>query len=200
MIDYFTLVTDVPAEEIEEMREQMESRVVNPMDVKKRLAREIVGELHGAEAAQQAEESFASTIQRGEIPRQARQVVFRHEDWLEVKKHGLASQRELVWSGNAEERIAQMSAEERAERFPGSVGWSEEELKHCHVVSLALLLVKVGLVESRSQARGLIADGAVDIDGKSCASPVVRIKEGATITVRVGKHRFVRIVDADKQE
>ncbi len=52
MIDYFTLVTAVPGEEIEEIRRQLASRSVNPMEIKKRLAREIVTDIHGAEAAQ----------------------------------------------------------------------------------------------------------------------------------------------------
>ncbi len=67
MIDYFTLVTDVPEEEIEDMRRQLAERSVNPMDVKKRLAREIVGDLHGAEAAKRAEESFARIFQRRDV-------------------------------------------------------------------------------------------------------------------------------------
>jgi tyrosyl-tRNA synthetase len=195
MVDYFTLVTNVPGDEIEEIRGQPASPSVNPMDVKKRLAREIVGELHSAEAARAAEEAFASTIQRGELPEEVREVVFRHEDWLEVKKHGLASQRELVWSGNAEERIAQMSAEERAGLVPWSGAWSEEE--PTHRVSLPLLLVKVGLAESRAGARRLIEAGAVKIDGKRCTGLVVGIKEGSVI--RVG-YRILRIVDADKQD
>ena len=41
---------------------------MNPMEVKKRLAREIVGEMHGPEAAPKAEESFARTFQEGEVP------------------------------------------------------------------------------------------------------------------------------------
>jgi tyrosyl-tRNA synthetase len=195
MLDYFTLVTDVSADEIEDIRQQLASSAVNPMDVKKRLAREIVSDIHGAPAARAAEEAFASTIQRGELPEEVREVVFRHEDWLEVKKHGLASQRELVWSGNAEERIAQMSAEERYELVPLSDGWSEEELRKAHTVSLPLLLVKVGLAESRAGARRLIEAGAVKIDGKRCTDLVVRMKEGSVI--RVG-YRFRRIVDADK--
>jgi tyrosyl-tRNA synthetase len=195
MLDYFTLVTDVSADEIEEIRRQLASSAVNPMDIKKRLAREIVSDIHGAEAAQQAEESFARTIQRGELPEEVREVVFCHDDWLEVMKHGLASQRELVWSGNAEERIAQMSAEERAELVPWSGAWSEEE--PTHRVSLPLLLVKVGLAESRSGARRLIEAGAVKIDDKRCTGLVVGIKEGSVIHVG---YRFLRIVDADKQE
>ena len=51
MMDYFTLVTDVPEAELAEMRGQLAARSVNPMELKLRLAREIVGEYHGVGAA-----------------------------------------------------------------------------------------------------------------------------------------------------
>jgi ribosome-associated protein YbcJ (S4-like RNA binding protein) len=124
-------------------------------------------------------------------------VVFRHEDWLEVKKHALDSQRESVWSGKLKGRMAG-PAEERYELFPWSVGWSEEEWRTAHTVSLPLLLVKMGLADSRAGARRLIEAGAVKIDGKRWAGLVVRVREGDVISV--GSHRFLRIVDADKQE
>jgi tyrosyl-tRNA synthetase len=192
-IDYFILVTDVPSAEIEEMRRQVAAGGVGAMNVKKRLARRI-GELHGAEAAREAEESFASIIQRGELPEEVREVVFRHDDWLEVKKHALDSQRESVWSGKLKERMAG-SAEERYELGPISSGSTEELARVTHTVSLPLLLVKVGLAESRGRARRLIEAGAVKIDGERCTDLVVEIREGSVI--RVG-YRFLRIVDADK--
>ena len=52
---YFELLTDVPDEELAEYRRQMESQSVNPMLLKKRLAREIVQQFHGEAASQQAE-------------------------------------------------------------------------------------------------------------------------------------------------
>ncbi len=60
IVDYFTLVTRVPAEEVEEVRRQLQERSVNPMELKKRLAREIVGQYHSPEAAEEAEERFYS--------------------------------------------------------------------------------------------------------------------------------------------
>lgn len=59
--------------------------------------------------------------------------------------------------------------------------------------SVVNLLIKTGLVPSRSEARRLISQGAVKIDGKKIDSPdfVVTVKSG-TIT-QVGKRRFVRI-------
>ncbi|HUS82514.1 MAG TPA: tyrosine--tRNA ligase [Dehalococcoidia bacterium] len=195
MIDYFTLVTDVPSEGVEEIRRKLAERLVNPMDVKKRLAREIVTDLHGAEAAHKAEESFERTIQRGELPQEAKEVVFRHEDWLEVQRHGLDSQREAFRSGSVKEKMGG-SAEERQELVPISEGPTEALMRITHTVSLPVLLVKVGLADSRSAARRLIDAGAVKIGGEPCTSTVVTIREGETISV--GSHRFVQIVGSDE--
>ena len=46
ILDYFELLTDVPAEELAEFRRHLETNSVNPMELKKRLAKEIVTEFH----------------------------------------------------------------------------------------------------------------------------------------------------------
>jgi len=66
--DYFELVTDVPEEEIVEFKEQLKTRSVNPMSLKKRLAHEIVKQFHGKEAADQAQEHFTQVFQKREMP------------------------------------------------------------------------------------------------------------------------------------
>ncbi|MDH4068003.1 MAG: tyrosine--tRNA ligase, partial [Dehalococcoidia bacterium] len=58
ILDYFELVTDVPEEEIAKFKKQLETHSVNPMDLKKRLAHEIVRQFHGRQAADQAQEHF----------------------------------------------------------------------------------------------------------------------------------------------
>lgn len=68
IMTYFELVTDVPEAELEDMREAMEKARVNPMTLKKRLAKEIIAQLYDASAAEAAEEHFARTVQRKEIP------------------------------------------------------------------------------------------------------------------------------------
>ncbi len=68
VIDYFDYLTDAPSEELEEMRLGMESGSVNPMDLKKRLAREIVAQFHDHAAAREAESHFERTVQRREMP------------------------------------------------------------------------------------------------------------------------------------
>jgi tyrosyl-tRNA synthetase len=68
MMDYFELVTDVPGPDLEEMRQALETRSVNPMEIKKRLAREIVAQFHGSDAARAAEADFGRIVQRKETP------------------------------------------------------------------------------------------------------------------------------------
>lgn len=66
--DYFELVTDVPDEELAEFRKELEQERVNPIMLKKRLAREIVTRLYGHEAADKAEEHFSNVIQKKKAP------------------------------------------------------------------------------------------------------------------------------------
>jgi tyrosyl-tRNA synthetase len=65
--DYFELVTDVPEQEIAEFKEQLKTRSVNPMDLKKRLAHEIVRQFHGKQAADEAQQDFETRRQKREL-------------------------------------------------------------------------------------------------------------------------------------
>ena len=65
---YFELVTDMPEDEINSIRENMQQASTNPMALKKQLAREIITKLYDAHAAEAAEEHFARTVQRKEAP------------------------------------------------------------------------------------------------------------------------------------
>ena len=68
IIDYFELLTDVPDAEIEEFRHLLDGGGVNPMELKKRLARELVVQLYDAKAAAAAEEHFERVVQKKELP------------------------------------------------------------------------------------------------------------------------------------
>ncbi|MDM7999601.1 MAG: tyrosine--tRNA ligase [Dehalococcoidia bacterium] len=65
---YFELLTDVPDEELADMKQQMEEQSVNPMNLKKRLAFDIVTQFHSRDEARKAEERFAREVQRKELP------------------------------------------------------------------------------------------------------------------------------------
>jgi len=68
IITYFEILTDVPGEELAEMRAAMESNSVNPMTLKKRLGKDIVSQFHGPEPASMAEEEFARVFQQRATP------------------------------------------------------------------------------------------------------------------------------------
>ena len=68
ILHYFELVTDVPDEELGEFKQTLENETINPMELKKRLAREIVSQLYNQKAAGKAGEHFAKVFQRGEKP------------------------------------------------------------------------------------------------------------------------------------
>jgi tyrosyl-tRNA synthetase len=73
LMDYFELLTDVPDKELAEFRQQLAAQSVNPMMLKKRLAREIVGQFHSAHAARDAESHFEKVVQSGEAPEKMEQ-------------------------------------------------------------------------------------------------------------------------------
>ena len=66
--DFYTLATNVDPREVERIVAGLADEALNPMEQKKQLARTIVTELHGREAAQAAEEHFERTVQRKEVP------------------------------------------------------------------------------------------------------------------------------------
>ena len=68
MMDYFEVLTDVGDEELSILKQQMATQSVNPMLLKKRLAREIVEQFHGQDAAMTAERAFQEVFQERRLP------------------------------------------------------------------------------------------------------------------------------------
>ncbi|MDR9458945.1 MAG: tyrosine--tRNA ligase [Dehalococcoidia bacterium] len=64
-------------------------------------------------------------------------------------------------------------------------------------IPICSLCVEIGLAKSNSEAKRLLSQGAIHIDGERVHTDTVCIKDGSVI--KVGKRRFVKIVDADKQ-
>jgi tyrosyl-tRNA synthetase len=73
IMDYFALLTDVPDEELEEFRGQLGKQTVNPMVLKKRLARELVTQLYDQKLASQAEAHFTRVHQEREVPEEIKE-------------------------------------------------------------------------------------------------------------------------------
>src|SRR5690349_4512123 len=74
---YYEVVTDVKTEEIARIRQEE-----HPMAAKKRLARRIVEDFHGPDAAKQAEENWAKQFQKEEVPADVETAIIKIEDYL----------------------------------------------------------------------------------------------------------------------
>lgn len=68
IIPYFELTTDLPMDEVKEMEQQLKKGDINPMDLKKKLALEIVKMYDGEDAAEKAQAEFERVVQKGELP------------------------------------------------------------------------------------------------------------------------------------
>lgn len=74
MANWFELCTDVPLDEIKTLVSASTSGDVNPRDVKRRLAKEIVALYHGDEAARAADEYFLQTFSQKMQPVEAEEA------------------------------------------------------------------------------------------------------------------------------
>ncbi len=68
VVKYFELLTDVPDNELDEFKKGLESNTINPMNLKKRLASEIIAQLYDKKAAGEAEAAFSRVFQKKEVP------------------------------------------------------------------------------------------------------------------------------------
>jgi tyrosyl-tRNA synthetase len=65
---YYELLTDVSTSQIEQMKADVASGKQHPMEIKKALARRIVWDFHGEQAAKDADANWAKQFQKDEVP------------------------------------------------------------------------------------------------------------------------------------
>ncbi|KKR47571.1 MAG: Tyrosine-tRNA ligase [Parcubacteria group bacterium GW2011_GWC1_40_13] len=75
IVNYFNLCTYTPQEEIKKIESEMKKGKMNPKDAKMRLAREIVVIYHGEDKAEQAEQNFIKTFQKGGLPEDLEEII-----------------------------------------------------------------------------------------------------------------------------
>jgi tyrosyl-tRNA synthetase len=163
---YFELLTDVPDAELKEMDQELREGRANPMTLKKRLAQEIVAQFWGAEEAQKAQSHFEQVYQRREAPEEVPTVFFTPL----VAPSGEVSGYRCV-----------------------SIGGGEQVVPVNAVTSGAIFAL--GLAPSRSEAKRLVAQGAVEVDGQRVGEDPIAIIFQDGGLVRVGKRGFVRLME-----
>jgi tyrosyl-tRNA synthetase len=135
MVRYYELLTTATSEEIAAVK----SGGLHPMEAKKRLARTLVTEYHGAPAATRAEEYFESKHQRREVPASAQVYRIAEDLWI------------------------------------------------CE------LMKQLEFTPSTSEARRLVSQGAVRVDGRTITDVNFRFVPGEHKVLEVGKRRVARI-------
>jgi tyrosyl-tRNA synthetase len=143
MIKYFTLLTDVPESEIEQLRKDalMPARgSLSPKEWKEKLSFEIVRTYQGEKEAEKAKAEFKRVFESEKAPEEIKEVKIQNRN-----------------------------------------------------INIVDLLVKIGLAPSKSEARRLVKQGGVRVDGRVAKDALehVNLKDG--IIVQVGKRKFARL-------
>uniref|UniRef100_A0A831WXK5 Tyrosine--tRNA ligase n=1 Tax=Thermorudis peleae TaxID=1382356 RepID=A0A831WXK5_9BACT len=138
--DYMRLLTDIPDQEIDSMLAAAQAGTLNPRDIKDRLAFQIVADLHGAEAAERARETFDRLFRRRELPEQMPEIEVPAEGWI------------------------------------------------------VQIMIQAGLASSNNEARRLIAQGGVRLDGQRVDDPDLVLRLDRPTVIQIGRRRFARLV------
>ena len=141
--DYFELLTDTSEEELARIKADLQNPQVNPRDLKRRLAREIVTIYHSAEDAKKAEAEFDRIFVEKEVP-------------SEIPEYIPEVQGDKIW--------------------------------------IVKLLVSSGMATSNTDARRLIAQGAVSLNGERIQDENLELPLHRDFILKVGKRRFLKVV------
>jgi tyrosyl-tRNA synthetase len=163
---YYELLTDVQLADIEKLK-----RETHPMQSKKDLARRIVADFHGAEAAAKAAEDWAKQFQKNDVPEALEVVDIRLAD-VQVDPDG-GHHGALVVIGRGVN--------------PGGR----------HIVRLDKLIRHAGLANSNSEAGGKLRGGAVAIDGETIGETnfIAEMPLDHEVVLRVGRRmKKVRLI------
>lgn len=141
--NYYELATDVPVEKLEEIKSSLSDSSINPRDLKRALARNLVGMYHSEEDALKAEEEFDNVFKNKGLP----------------------------------DDIPEYNPEN-----------SEEE------IGIIELIVKIKFAPSNGEARRLIQQGGVSIDGEKITDLKYIIKLDTEKVLKVGKRKFMKLL------
>lgn len=85
MLSYFELLTDVPINEVNEIKRSLEKGLVNPKDIKKRLAKEIVSMYYNKKIAEKEELEFERVFRDKEVPKEVPEVLIDKKELKDGK-------------------------------------------------------------------------------------------------------------------
>jgi tyrosyl-tRNA synthetase len=178
---YYELLTDLSIPQIEQMKSDAASGEQHPMELKKVLARRIVQDFHGEQAAKQADENWAKQFQKDEVPENVEEVSVSISD---------------VVAARESQEIDQMVEIAQYFSFPDidTVLKSPPEQQR-KLLRIDKLLVGAGLAASISEANRKLKENAVRIDTRlvKATNLMMVVLPVSNFHLRVGK-RVKRIV------
>ncbi len=161
-------MTDRTEAWIAEIRKTVDDGTTHPMDVKMRLAQEIIGQFHGKDAAKQAEQNFQRVFRNREAPEEIPEIRLKRVPggvFVTFPQAGI-----LV-----EQMTLPLSS--------GSEKWSK-------------ILSLLEQVPSASEAERVMKQGGFEIDGLAVVDPTskLNLEQPGSYRIRFGKKKFLRIV------
>jgi len=141
ILKYLKLAAFAPPGVLDEAKEKLEAEKINPMDVKKKMARMVIEIYHSEKDAIAAQAEFESVFSKGKTP----------ED-IEIATYPAGTQ---IW--------------------------------------IVDLMRENGLVKSGGDARRMLVQGAVSIDGNRVDDEKLEFVVKKPAILKVGKRRFLRI-------
>jgi tyrosyl-tRNA synthetase len=141
---YFELASDLPEQQLRELKNELLSKSINPRDAKMQLARNIVTLYHSSTAAEKAEQKFVSQFQKKETPTDIRVVKINNPR-----------------------------------------------------ITLLEVLLATGLVASASEARRVLSEGGIKVEGEVQRDPKLIVQPISTGTlISRGKRQWCKIIPA----
>jgi len=168
MWTYYDLVTDRTPVEIAALKKEVASGAAHPMDVKMRLAQEVIAGFHGEDAARKAAENFQRVFRDRQAPAEMKEAFFKR----------MPMGYSVGW------RTASGSSSSMVTDLPkGPEKWSK-------------LLAYLGEAPSASETERVMKQGGFEVNGATVKDPTAKIdlQVPASYDVRLGKKKFLRVI------
>ncbi len=177
MFRYYELLTDVETEQIESWKREAREGKLNPRDLKAQLARIIVADFWGEELARKAADEFDRIFKHKDLPSEMEEKV------IELKAGG----------GTEPSASGEAPGSEQAAKTAGQVEWQQPG-PTVATVGLVDVLVNLGIVPSRGEAKRLIRQGGVYLDGQRIDDIDYRLDGSKPEQIlKIGKRKFYRL-------
>jgi tyrosyl-tRNA synthetase len=186
MFRYYELLTDIPLSQIESWKKEAAQNKVNPRELKLNLAKLIIADFCG------------KTVQPDDLSVQV-------SDGIKMAENTAAEfdrlSRDKETPKDIEKKFVSLKGTIRAaSEIKGNLT-KENDMARSETINIIDLLVNNDICPSRAEAKRLIRQGGIYLDGSRIENieSKIEIKPGKDMTLKVGKHRFFKLIPQEKK-